>query len=360
MKVMIKPQMLNPGDTVAVVSLSSGMAGDSLFYHRAESGMKRLSEEFRLNVKIMPHALTGSDYSTHNPGSRAKDLMDAFRDPQVKAVISMIGGDDTIRLLPYIDFQVLHDNPKIFMGYSDTTINHFMMYKAGLVSFYGPCIMCEFAENGSMHDYTRQYIRQVLFEHHDYLPVPAASRWTSEFLDWADPQNNQIPRTMQSDARGYELLQGEGIVSGTLLGGCADVFPMMAGTLIWPDPEQWNDCILFLETSEEHPSPRSLMYLLRGLAAQGILNRINGIIFGKPKDELYYEEYKQVLTQVVATEAGQPQIPILYNLNFGHTAPICILPYGVRAEINCTERSFALTEAAVCENTSSSTKDLLR
>lgn len=346
---MIKPQMLRPGDTVAVVSLSSGMAGDSLFYHRTELGIKRLEEEFGVKVKRMPHALTGSEYLIHNPGSRAKDLMDAFRDPEVKAVISMIGGDDTIRLLPYIDFRVLHDNPKIFMGYSDTTVNHFMMYKAGIVSFYGPCILCEFAENGRMHDYTLQYIRQVLFECHEYLPIRAGSQWTSEFLDWAEPEYDQIPRTMRNETRGYELLQGEGTVSGTLIGGCVDVFPMLVGTSIWPGPEQWEGGILFLETSEEYPSPASLMYLLRGFAAQGILDRINGILFGKPKDERYYEEYKQVLIQVVGTEAGRPQLPILYNLNFGHTAPICILPYGVRAEIDCTRRSLALTEAAVCK-----------
>ena len=82
----------------------------------------------------MPNALKGIDYLYRHPEARAQDLMDAFRDPSIKAVFNAIGGDDTIRLLPYIDFEVLRNNPKIFTGFSDSTTNHFMMHKAGLVS----------------------------------------------------------------------------------------------------------------------------------------------------------------------------------------------------------------------------------
>ena len=81
--------------------------------------------------------------------------------------------------------------------------------------------------------------------------------------------------------------------------------------------------------------------------AQGILHKINGILFGKPKDEKYYDEYKEVLLQVVGKEANRPNMPILYNMNFGHTAPICILPYGILSEINCTNKSFQFMESAV-------------
>lgn len=154
---MIIPKKLKKGDVVAIVSLSSGMGGDKLFMHRYELGKKRLEEEFGLKVITMPNALKGSEYLNKHPEARAKDLMDAFTNTNVKAIISMIGGDDTIRLLPYISYKTIKNNPKIFLGYSDTTINHFMMYKAGLVSYYGPAILSEFAENGKMHDYTKIY-----------------------------------------------------------------------------------------------------------------------------------------------------------------------------------------------------------
>lgn len=92
---------------------------------------ERLERDYGLTVIAMPNALKGIDYLYQHPEARAQDLMDAFRDPEIKVVFNAIGGDDTIRLLPYIDFDVLRNNPKIFTGFSDSTSNHFMLYKAG-------------------------------------------------------------------------------------------------------------------------------------------------------------------------------------------------------------------------------------
>ena len=344
---MLKPQRLNRGDTVALVSLSSGLAGDSLFGHRAELGIRRLEDEFGLKVIVMPHALKGIEYVDEHPRERAEDLMDAFRNPQIKAIITMIGGDDTIRLLPYIDFDVIKSNPKIFMGYSDTTVNHFMMYHAGVSSFYGPCVLAEFAENKEMHQYTKIYVERVLFGAEDSIEVIQSPVWTSEILEWAEPSNNEILREMWPDKYGRILLQGSGKVRGRLLGGCIDVLQMMFGTKVWPKAEEWKDCILFLETSEDYPRPEEVMYLLRGLVAQGIVEQINGIIVGKPRDEKYFDEYQDVFKKVIGQEAGRGDLPILYNMNFGHTSPICVLPYGAMAEIDCGKKAFHLVEAAV-------------
>ncbi|MCL2228161.1 MAG: LD-carboxypeptidase [Oscillospiraceae bacterium] len=343
---MIKAPRLVKGDTVAIVSLSSGTGGDPAFVHRYETGKMRLESEFGLNVLTMPNALKGIEYLDNHPEARAADLMDAFKDNSVKAIFCMIGGDDSIRLLDHIDFDVIRNNPKIFMGYSDTTSNHFMMHKAGLVSFYGPSILGEFAENAAMHDYTKHYIHSVLFQPSERLPITPSPLWTSEYLEW-DKENSKIARTMTKDDKGFELLQGRGVVQGRLLGGCLDVLQMIIGTKIWPTPDEWSNAILFLETSEDYPSPSDVKYLLRGLAAQGIIGRLSGIVFGKPQQEKYYDEYKQVLLQVVGKESKLNDLPILYNVNFGHTAPMCILPYGIMAEIDCNCNAFSLVEPAV-------------
>ena len=344
---MLKASRLARNDTVAIVSLSSGIGGDPAFIHRYETGKKRLETEFGLNVVTMPNTLKGIDYLDCHPEARAADLMEAFKNSSIKAIICMIGGDDTIRLLDYVDFEVIKSNPKIFMGYSDTTTNHFMMYKAGLVSFYGPCIFVEFAENVSMHDYTKHCIQNLLFQPSATFPINPSPIWTSEYLEWSEPANSGIARTMINDNKGFELLQGCGVVQGKLLGGCIDVFPMIIGTEIWPTPDEWNGTILFMETSEVCPRPNDVKYILRGLAAQGVISRISGIVFGKPMNEKYYEEYKHVLLRVVGMENGRGDLPILYNVNFGHTAPICILPYGVTAEIDCNCNSLRLLESAV-------------
>src|SRR5262245_48065543 len=132
---MIKPRKLQPGDTVAAISLSWG--GPGTFPHRYEAGKKQLQDEFGLKVVETAHVLSAAESLYKNPKARAEDLMNAFIDPSIKGIISTIGGNDSIRILPYLDLDVIRSNPKIFLGYSDTTITHMACYKADLVSFFG-------------------------------------------------------------------------------------------------------------------------------------------------------------------------------------------------------------------------------
>lgn len=341
---MIKPKKLKKSDTVAIVSLSSGMAGDEMFKHRYEQGKERLEKEFGLNVITMPNALKGTEYIYLHPEARAKDLMDAFRDKNIDGIICNIGGADTIRLLPYIDFDVIKNNPKVFMGYSDTSVNHFMMYKAGIESFYGPAVMCEFAENNHMHDYTKKYINEVLFDNKENITIESSDEWTCEYLDWSVKENDSIARKMQKEAHGFEVIQGKGTTEGELLGGCLDVFPMIIGTEIWPSKDEWKNKVLFLETSEDEPSPDFVEIYLRNLVAQGIIDSLSAIIIGKPNNEQYYEEYKEIFKRVIGIEANFPELPILYNVNFGHTAPMCILPLGLKVKVDLDNKKIVFEE----------------
>lgn len=341
---MVKPKKLRRGDKIAIVSLSWGGLGDEALIHKYYIAKERLEKDFGLEVMCMPHALKGSEFVAKNPRLRAEDLMNAFADPSVSAVFCAIGGDDTIRTLPYIDLDVIRNHPKIFMGYSDTTVNHFMMYKAGLVSFYGPSVMCEFGEYVKMFDYTEKAVKDVLFgtwQEYDLLPSP---EWTDDHIAWQE-SNRSTPHTMKKDAHGYEIINGKGSVKGHLLGGCIDVFLMINGTTIWPTLGEWSNAILFFETSEDKPSPDFVLWTLRNLAAQGILKAINGMIIGKPKDETYYEEYKRVIRQVVAEEEHLTELPVIYNVNIGHAKPIGILPYGIETEINCDKKTIRFLES---------------
>lgn len=345
---MIKPKRLKKGDKIAVVSLSWGGLGDEKLIHKYYIAKKRLEKDFGLEVVAMPNALKGSKFVYEHPELRAKDLMDAFADKTVSAVICAIGGDDTIRLLPFIDFDIISRNPKIFMGMSDTTTNHFMMYKAGLVSFYGPCIMCEFGEYVKMLDYTAKAVKDVLFGDTKGYEIKSSPTWSKDFVDW-DEKNIEIEKKLIPDTHGYEVLHGKGKVTGHLIGGCADVFSMILGTTLFPPLDDWKNAILFLETSEEKPAPDLLVRLLRNFAVQGILKSLSGIIVGKPMDEAYYEEYKEAIFQVVAVEEKLTKLPILYNVNFGHSMPIGVIPYGIQAELDCERKSITLLESATEE-----------
>lgn len=340
--VLQKPRRLQRGDRVATVSLSWGGAGEPEILWRYKQGKRRLEDQFGLEVVEMPHTLKGADFVYQNPQKRAEDLMAAFTDPSIKGIFSCIGGDDSVRMLPYIDFSVIRDHPKVFVGYSDTTITHLICLKAGLSSFYGPSVLAEFAENGAMHPYTIQWVQKALFSSNTMGPIAPAEAWTSEYLPWLEENRDRV-RTLSPNL-GYELLQGKGVVAGRLIGGCVEVLEMAKETEIWPGKDLWSDAILFFETSEDQPHPSYLEYWLRNYGSQGILQNIKGMIWGKPYHDKYYDEYKKVICKILG-EVGRHDLPVLYNLNFGHTAPMTILPYGALAEIDCDQVTFSILES---------------
>jgi muramoyltetrapeptide carboxypeptidase LdcA involved in peptidoglycan recycling len=344
MKELIKPRKLQPGDTVATVSLSWGGAGDADILWRYQQGKERLEKVFGLKVVEMEHTLAGSQYVYEHPKERAEDLMKAFADPQIKAIIACIGGIESVRMLPYIDYEVIRNNPKIFLGYSDTTTTHLICYKAGISSVYGPTLLVDFAENIVMDDYTVEYIKKTLFSEEPVGDIPPAKEWTSEHLRWLI-ENKDISRKRKPN-QGYELLQGKGTVQGRLIGGCLEVFDMLRGTELFPEPSSFDHSILFLETSEDKPPAWYLEVALRIYGINGILERLRGMIFGKPQDEEYYLEYNEVIRKVLK-EFHREDMPVLVNMNFGHTEPKFCLPYGVLAEINCENKTFAILEGAV-------------
>lgn len=292
----------------------------------------------------MEHTLAGTEYIYNHPEKRAEDLMNAFQDDSIKGIIACIGGEDSIRMLPYIDFDIIGANPKIFMGYSDSTTTHLFCYKAGISSIYGPTLLVDFAENISMDPYTIEHIEKTLFKSEPIGKIEAAPEWTSEYISWEE-KNKSIKRKLIPN-KGYELLQGKENVRGRLIGGCFEVLDLHRGTELFPELKDFEDTILFLETSEVKPEAEVIESVLRTYGIIGILDRIKGVIWGKPQDETYYNEYKEAIKKVMR-EFGKEDLPILYNMNFGHTEPKICLPYGVLAEINCEKKSFSILESAV-------------
>lgn len=345
---MIKPRHLSKGDAVAIVSLSAGTLGEPWAVHKLYIAKERLEKDYGLNVVVMPNALKGREYLYNHPEARAADLMAAFRDKRIKAIFNAIGGDDTIRLLPYIDFDVIRENPKIFTGFSDTTSNHFMMYKAGLISYYGASIITNFSEYVKINDYTARMIKDTLFEPKETLEIPSAPYWYDDEDEkiWWKEENIHTLKQYHPEEIGYEIIQGTGVAEGELLGGCLDVFIELLGTSIWPSKDEWAGKIMFLETSEEDMPCEYLTWLLRNFAAQGLFDVIHGIIVGKPARRSKYEPYKEVYRTVIGKEAGHPELPILFNVNFGHAEPIGVIPYGVKCRLDTVNRKLTLLESA--------------
>lgn len=155
-----QPSPLKPGDKVAIISPSSGMP--FVFPWVYEQGIERLRTIFQLEPIEFPTARQSPEYLSQNPQVRAGDINRAFADSSIKAIIATIGGNDQVRILPYIDKELLLANPKIFMGYSDNTNLHLFLWKLGIISYYGGGVMTQFAMGGGMQDYTIDSIRKAI------------------------------------------------------------------------------------------------------------------------------------------------------------------------------------------------------
>lgn len=325
------------------------MLGEGKFIHILDIAKERLEKEYGLEVVVMPNALKGIEYLYNNPEARAEDLMNAFKDKEIKAIINAIGGDDTIRLLPYIDFDIIKNNPKIFMGFSDTTVNHFMMYKAGLVSYYGASLMNNWGEYVEINEYTKNALENAFFN-----PTKNYEIKSSSYCSYDDKKvyfninNINKKREVEKDLIGYEVLQGKGIACGRLLGGCVETFVYLIGTSLWPNLEEWKDKILFIEVSDEDKnsdlSEYYFAWILRNLEAQGIFNVIKGIIMGKPCIKEKYQSYKEILHDVVCNEGRHYDLPIIYNVNFGHAYPIGIIPIGLECKLDLNNKKITILE----------------
>ena len=333
--------------TAAIVSLSSGILGEPFIKFELDIGLRRL-REYGINVKFMPNALKGLDYIKDHPEKRAEDLLDAFRDPEVDMILCAVGGEDTYRLLPYLfEYDRLKNavSDKIFLGFSDTTINHFMLHKAGLKTFYGQSFLSDICElSDEMLPYTKKYFEELITSG-TIKEITPSQVWYEERKSFS-PDQVGVPPVSHPD-KGFELLQGPPRFKGKILGGCIDsMYDMFNGGRfgdmpvlckkysLFPDAEDWQGRILLLESSEEKPAPEVYRRSLEYLKEASVFDRISGILAGKPMDETYAEEYKKLLVEVI----DRPELPIVFNINIGHALPRCIIPFGVQATVDADKQ----------------------
>ncbi|MDO8729023.1 MAG: LD-carboxypeptidase, partial [bacterium] len=180
---IINAQKLKKGDLISILSPSAGLG--ELFPHRIENGIKYL-EKIGFKVEVEKNALKRKNWVSGSIKERVDDIHSAFKNKKVKAIICTIGGNHSNQLLKYLDFKLIRNNPKIFLGYSDITVLHNAIYKkAGLRTFYGPCIISEFGEYPEMLPFTKNYFDKTLIEG-AVGNIKPSKEWTDEFLNWFD------------------------------------------------------------------------------------------------------------------------------------------------------------------------------
>ena len=333
--------------TIGIVSLSRGILGEDFMKHEVESGLRRL-HDMGLEVKFMPNSMKGIEYIEEHPEKRAEDLLEALKDPEIDLVLCAIGGDDTYRLAPYLfedDELPKAVCDKVFLGFSDTTLNHFMLHKAGMKSFYGQAFLPDICElSTEMLPYTRKYFEELITTGTIKEITPADTWYEQRESFGTDQIGVSLPQHVNS---GFELIQGSSRFSGKILGGCIDsMYDMFDGEQyqdmpvicekyhLFPDAEDWKEKIILLESSEEKMPPEKYRKALEYLKERGVFGAVSGVLAGKPMDGAFEEDYKELLVEVI----DDPQLPVLCNINIGHALPHCIMPFGMDAAVDADEQ----------------------
>jgi muramoyltetrapeptide carboxypeptidase LdcA involved in peptidoglycan recycling len=326
------PPKPRPGDRVAIVSPSAGLPG--IFPRPFELGLARLREDFGLVPVEYPCTRTMGAA----PADRAADLHAAFGDPGISAVITSIGGEDEIRVLPHLDAGLLRGNPKPFFGYSDNTCLLAYLWQLGMVSYHGGCVMVQYGRPGAMHPDTEASLRAALFEPGEY-PLGAASAYNDVERDWADPATFTAEPEMFPCGGWVWHNQTGRVVEGIGWGGNIEVLSwlMMAGRAI-PEPQDCAGGVLFLETSEELPTAAEVYRILRAMGERGLLALFPALLFGRPKSwsleqhttaeqkAAYASDQHDAVLRALAEYA--PDTMAVLDVDFGHTDPQLVLPYG--------------------------------
>ncbi|MCL4324800.1 MAG: LD-carboxypeptidase [Candidatus Thermoplasmatota archaeon] len=342
---LVRPAALAAGDTVSVVSPSSGAA--SAFPWLLERAERNLKVHLGLSIKELPHTRSKPKFLERHPEARAADLEQAFEDPETTAVFATIGGDDSVRVLPHLDRSLFRKHPKILMGFSDTSTLTTWGNLQGLVTFNGPSLLAGWAQMEKFPPPFLDLTRSLLFDAASPIELYPFAHYSEGYPDWSVKTNlgkvNQL-----SENEGPHWVRGKQAFEGPLFGGCLEVLEFLKGTEFWPEKDFWKGKVLFLETSEEVPSLKEVRRWLRNYGVQGVFDQVAGLLFGRARGYTPQQktELDSTILEVLTNEFHQGDLPVVTNLDFGHTDPQWILPLGVKLSVDPRLRRFVLTEPA--------------
>ncbi|GHW58474.1 S66 family peptidase [Vibrio cholerae] len=331
---MLYAKALSIGDKIGFFSPSSpATAFAPNRFQRAKAYLKAQGFE------LVEGSLTGkSDY--YRSGSireRAEELNQLIRDPNVRCIMSTIGGNNSNSLLPYIDYEALRNDPKIIIGYSDVTALLLGIYaQTGLITFYGPALVASFGEYPPLVDETFHSFIELLCSETNQYQYTMPSSWTDIKHDW-ETQHSAKPVYPNE----WQFI-GKGKVTGRIIGGNLNTMAGIWGSRYMPEIEVGD--ILLIEDSLKgiENVERSFAHL----AACGVFERVSAIILGK--HELFDNKGTgrtplDVLIEVLADK----NVPIFYGFDSCHTHPMLVTPLGVRGTIDFDNHTFKLEDSWV-------------
>lgn len=332
---MIHPQKLVRGDTIGIISPSAWLC--PIFPHRVENWVKML-EQLGFNVKFAHNAKNNAWYVSWSIQERVDDIHEMFEDTSVKAIICSIWGNHSNQLLKHLDFNLIENNPKIFIGYSDITILHYaLLKKANLQTFYWPCLISEFGEYPEMLKYSTHYFLEATSQSWP-ITVEKIDYYTDELLNWINKEDLTRSRKLLP-IEGFKWLK-EWNTEGQIIWWCIPSVNHLIGTEYRIEVK---DKIFFIDIPEGHEMGKGLNIAdldayLTDLDNIGVFDDIVGLLVSVPY--WYSEDEKEELEQLIIRFVKDKHYPVGTNFPIGHTDPMITLPLLSQIKINTKDSTF--------------------
>lgn len=331
------PRKLAPGDRVAVVSPSD--AAPAMFPAQHELGLRRLREEFGLEPVEYPT----TRWLGAPAKDRAADLTAAYADPTIRAVLATIGGDDQITVLPHLDPEPFRADPKPFFGYSDNTNLLNWLWYHGVAGYHGGSTMVHLARGAGLQPVHVDSLRAALFTGGD-LEIHPVELFSEQEVSWANPAalTSSAPSV---PSPGWIWHRPDTVVTAPTWGGCLEIVHWSLAANRWIRPvEEYAGCVLMIDTTEEMPTAVEVFRMLRDAGERGLLRQFRAVLVATAKATALGDERPPALRQAYRDDQRaailraladyNPTAMAVFGVDFGHTDPQWVLPYGGRVTID--------------------------
>ena len=322
---LLYPTPLKSGDKIMVIASSS--PGTYVREHVMQTAKQRF-DDLGLHAVFAPNF--HSDLFIGTPESikqRVDDIHTAFADKSINGIFTILGGHHSNQLLDLLDFDLIKNNPKVFCGFSDiTALNNAILAQTGLITFCGP----HYSSFGMLHgfDFTMDAFKKAIM-HKDDFDISVSTEWSDD--PWYRDQEN---RTFIKNAGA--VVMHDGTAHGHLIGGNLSTFALLQGTKYMP--ADFDDIILFIEDDSES-SEETTIRQLNGILMQDFAHKIRGILVGRFQKSTN-PEIKKIYQTI---QNRMPNVPVIMNLDFGHTTPLLTIPTGAYCKMNARDNEFEIT-----------------
>jgi muramoyltetrapeptide carboxypeptidase LdcA involved in peptidoglycan recycling len=315
-----------------------------VFPHVYALGLRRLREEYDLEPVEYPTTRAASATAAQ----RARDIEAAFADPSIRAVFSVIGGDDQIAVTRHLDRDLLAAHPKPVFGYSDCTNLLNTLWRCGVVGYHGGSVMVHLGRGGALHPLTAQSLHRAVFSD-GWWQLPCPEEFGDETVNWGDPGCVLIEPPMRPAAP-WSWHGPASTVTGRSWGGNLEVLSwLLAADRDILEPGGYDGCVLLVETSEELPSPLEVYRMLRNMGERGLLAGFPAVLVGRAKAwdtavplsltdrALFAADQCEAVLTALAEYAADPVV--VFDVDFGHTDPQLVIPYGGQIRVDGAART---------------------